>query len=132
MRSGSQTILKNIVGMEKRTILARFVFAILLSIFAWKCSEAVRKFIDPGKGQKISVVDYDKVDFPTIAICPVLRKRPRFFKDYKRYNHTFERLAEAYEKAPPVREVFPVVHYYLQETEVCEINCGPRQHDSVV
>ena len=127
----SQIILKNIAEMEKRTIIARVVFIILLSLFVWKCSEAVRKFMDPGKGQKISVVDYDKVDFPTIAICPVLRKRPRFFKDYKRYNNTFERLAAAYEKAPPVQDVFPVVHYYLQETKVCEINCVPRQQSVV-
>ena len=65
--------------MENRTILARIVFAILLGIFVWKCTEAVIKYEDPGKGQRISVEDHDKIDFPTLAICPVLRETQAYY-----------------------------------------------------
>ena len=119
--------------MENRTILARIVFAVLLGIFVWRCAEAVIKYRDPGKGQRISVEDHDKVDFPTLAICPVLRERKRFFIDYMDassdgYNDDTDGLADAYEKVPPVHEVFPVVHYFLKEKNVLEGNIP----DSVV
>ena len=123
--------------MENRTILARIVFAVLLGIFVWRCAEAVIKYRDPGKGQRISVEDHDKVDFPTLAICPVLRERKRFSMDYMDassdgYNDDTRRsadgLADAYEKVPPVHEVFPVVHYFLKEKNVLEGNIP----DSVV
>ena len=111
--------------MENRTILARIVFAVLLGIFVWRCAEAVLKYRDPGKGQRISVEDHDQVDLPTLAVCPVLRERPRFFIDYiDGYNDDTRRsadgLADAYEKVPPVHEVFPVVHYFLREKDVIE------------
>ena len=101
--------------MENRTALARIVFVMLLGIFVWKCSDAVSKYLDPGKGQKISVVDYEKVDFPTFAICPV-------FRDARDKSLSVDGLADAYYKVPPVHEVFPFVHYFLKETDVFEVN----------
>ena len=57
---------------------------------------------------------------------PYFLHRQVFFsldRDYSldRYNDTsrsVEGLADAYEKAPPVHEVFPVVHYFLKEEDV--------------
>ena len=66
--------------MENRSILARIVFGVLLGIFVWICAKAVMKYRDPGKGQRISVEDHDEVDFPTLAICPVLRERKDRYK----------------------------------------------------
>ena len=66
--------------MENRSLLARIVFGVLLGIFGWICAKAVIKYRDPGKGQRISVEDHDEVDFPTLAICPVLRERKDRYK----------------------------------------------------
>ena len=100
--------------MEIRPIVGKIVFVILLVIFLWKSAEAVHKYMKPGKGQKISVEDHEKIDFPTLAICPVLRDRDVRIVQ----NRTVDGLAGAYEKVPPVHDVFPIVHYLLKEEDV--------------
>ena len=71
--------------------------------------------MNPGKGQKISVEDHDKIDFPTLAICPA-----RIRDGHVGQNRTVDALAGAYKKVPPVHEVFPIVHYLVKEEEVLE------------